>query len=97
MDNSKISKITRLQKIQVVAKEEETLEKGGAQEEEVDGNKDKTIILMYVGFVADMVTMQMTVIRDLITEDQVEEISNKETMRLHRTMTVMGAYLLCNI
>ena len=47
VDNSKISKITRLQKIQVVAEEEETLEKGGAQEEEVDGDRDKIVILMH--------------------------------------------------
>ena len=51
---------------------------------------------MYVEFVVDMVTMQMIVIKGLIIEDQVEEIS-KEIMRLHRTMTMMGVYLLCNI
>ena len=96
VDSSKINEITRLQKIQVVAEEEETLEEGGAEEEEVDGNRDKTIILMYVGFVEDMVTMQMTIIKGLITKGQVEEI-NKEIMCLHQTMIVMGIYLLCNI
>ena len=78
------------------AKEEETLEEGGAQEEEVDGNKDKTLILMYVGSVADMVTMQMIVIKGLIIEDLVEEI-NKGIMCLHQTMTIMYSYLLCSI
>ena len=76
--------------------EEEIREQGGVQEEEVDGNKDKIVILMYVGFVADMVTMQMIVIRGLIIEDLVEEIS-KEIMRLHQIMIVMGIYLLCSI
>ena len=64
VDSSKISKITRLQKIQVVAEEEETLEEGRAQEEEVDGNRDKTIILMHAGHVVDMVTNQMNAIMD---------------------------------
>ena len=63
------SKIRTTQKIQDVVKEEEIKEQGETKEEEVDGNKDKTVILMYVGFVADMVTMQMIVIKDLITED----------------------------
>ena len=40
VDNFKICKITRLQKIQVV--EEESLEEGGAQEEKADGTRDKT-------------------------------------------------------
>ena len=58
----KITRLTRLQKIQVVAKEEETLEEGGAQEEEVDGNRDKTIILMHAGHVVNMDTNQMNAI-----------------------------------
>ena len=62
VDSSKFSKITRLQKIQVVVEEEETLEEGGAQEEELDGNKDKTIILMYVGHAVNMGTTQMNAI-----------------------------------
>ena len=90
------NKIRTTQKIQDVVEEEEIREQGGAEEEEVDGNKDKIVVLMYVGFVADMVTMQMIVIRGLIIEDQVEEIS-KEVMCLHQTMTVMGVYLLCSI
>ena len=76
--------------------EEEIREEGGVQEEEVDGNRNKKIILMNVGFVVDMVTMQMIVIIGLITEDQVVKI-NKEIMHLHQTMTVMGVYLLCSI
>ena len=79
-----------------MVEEEEIREQGGAQEEEVDDNRNKAIILMYVGFVANMVTMQMIAIRGLITEDQVEEIS-KEIMCLHQTMTMVGVYLLCNI
>ena len=58
----KICKITRLQKIQVVAEEEETLEEGGAQEEEVDGSIEKTIILMHVGHVEGMGIIQMNAI-----------------------------------
>ena len=62
----------------------------------MDGNIDKTIILMYVGFVTNMVTMQMIAFRGLITEDLLEEISNK-IMCLHQTMIVMGICLLCSI
>ena len=94
--NIKINKIETMQEIQDVIEEEEIREQGGAQEEEVDGNRDKAIIMMYVGFVADMVTMQMIIIGVLVTEDQVEEIS-KEIMCLHQTMAVMGIYLLCSI
>ena len=62
VDNLKTSKITRLQKIQVVAKEEERLEEGGALEEELDGNKDKIVILMHVGYGVDMGIMQTNAI-----------------------------------
>ena len=55
--NNRINKIRATQKIQVVAEEEEIKEAGGVQEEEVVGSKDKVIILMHVGFVADMVTL----------------------------------------
>ena len=94
--SNRISKIRATQKIQVVAKEEEIKEAGGVQEEEVVGSKDKAIILMHVGFVADMVTLQMTIINDSTIGDKVEEIS-KETMHLLQTMTVMVVYLLCSI
>ena len=82
--------------MQVVAEEEEIKEAGGVQEEEVVGSKDKVIILMHAGFVADMVTLQMTVINDSIIGDKVDEIS-KETTHLLQTMTVMVVYLLCSI
>ena len=79
-----------------MAEEEEIKEAGGVQEEEVVGSKDKVIILMHVGFVADMVTLQMTVINDSTIGDKVDEIS-KETTHLLQTMTVMVVYLLCSI
>ena len=94
--SNRISKIKATQKTQVMAEEEEIKEAGGVQEEEVVGSKDKVIILMHVGFVADMVTLQMTVINDSTIGDKVEEIS-KETMHLLQTMTVMVVYLLCSI
>ena len=50
--NNKISKIKTTQKIQDVVEEEEIKEQGGAQEEDMDGNIDKAMILMYFGFVA---------------------------------------------
>ena len=79
--SNRISKIRATQKIQVVAEEEEIKEAGGVQEEEVVGIKGKVIILMYVGFVANMVTLQMAVINDSTIGDKVDEIS-KETMHL---------------
>ena len=94
--SNRINKIKAMQKIQVVAEEEEIKEAGGVQEEEVVGNKDKAIILMRVGFVNKMVTLQMTLINDSTIGDKVEEI-NKETMHLLQTMTVMVIYLLCSI
>ena len=95
VDSFKICKITRLQKIQVVAKEEETLEEGGAQEEEVDGNRDKTVILMHAGHVVDMVTTQMNAIIDIMIGVQVE--TSKGIMHQRQTGTMMSACLLCNI
>ena len=92
----KINKFRILQKIQDVAVQEEPREKGGVQEEEVIGSKDKVIILMHVGFVANMVTLQTTLINDSTIGDKVEEIS-KETMHLLGTMIVMVVYLLCSI
>ena len=94
--NNKINKIRATQKIQVMAKEEEIKEAGGVQEEEVVANKYKVIIIMHVGFLADMVTLQMTVITDSTIEDKVDKIS-KETTHLLQTMIVMVVYLLCNI
>ena len=96
VDSFKISKITRLQKIQVVAaKEEETLEEGGAQEEEVDGNRDKTVILMHARHVVDMVTTQMNAIIDRMIGVQVE--TSKGIMHQLQTGTMMSACLLCSI
>ena len=92
---SKISKITRLPKIQVVAKEEETLEKGGAQEEEVDGNRDKTIIMMHARHVVNMDTTQMNAIIDRMIGVQVK--TRKGIMHQLQTGTMMSAYLLCSI
>ena len=94
VDSFKIYKITRLQKIQVVAKEEETLEEGGAQEEEVDGNKDKIIILMHAGHVVNMGTTQMNAIIGKMIG--VKETSKGIMYRL-QTGTMMSAYLLCSI
>ena len=94
--SNRINKIRATQKIQVVAKEEEIKEAGEVQEEEVVGSKEKAIILMHVGFVADMVTLQMTVINDSTIRDKVDEIS-KKTTHLLQTMTVMVVYLLCSI
>ena len=94
--SNRINKIKAMQKIQVVAEEEEIKEAGGVQEEEVVGSKDKVIILMHVGFVPNMVTLQMTIINDSTIGDKVEEIS-KETMHLLQTMIVKVVYLLCNM
>ena len=75
VDLATITKIRIMQKMQVVAEEEETKEQGGVQEVEVAGSsKDSITILMHVGFVADMVTLQMIVTRDLV------EGINRETM-----------------
>ena len=53
VDTFKISKTTRLLKIQVVAKEEEIKALEGAQEEEVDGNNNKIVIqIMLARYVA---------------------------------------------
>ena len=60
------------------------------------GNKDKVIFLMHARFVADMITLQMTVINDSTIGDKVDKIS-KETTHLLQTMTVMVVYLLCSI
>ena len=94
--SNRISIIRATQKIQVVAEEEEIKEAGGVQEEEVVGSKDKVIILMHVGFVADMVTLQMTIINNSTIGDKVDKIS-KESMHLLLTMIVMVVYLLCSI
>ena len=95
MDSSKISKITKLQKIQVVAKEEETLEEGGDQEEEVDDNREKTIILMHVGHVVNMGTTQMNAIIGKMIGVEVE--TSKGIMHRLQIGTMMSAYLLCSI
>ena len=95
MDNFKTCKIPRLQKIQVVVKEEETLEEGGAQEEEVDGNKDKTSILMHVGHVVDMGIIQMNAIIGKMIGIQVE--INKGIMHQPQIGIMMSTYLSCNI
>ena len=95
VDNFKISKITRLQKIQVVAKEEETLEEGGAQEEEVDGNKNKIVILMHAGLVVNMGTTQMNAIIGKMIGVQVE--TSKGIMHRLQIGTMMSVYLLCSI
>ena len=79
--SNRISKIRATQKIQVVAEEEEIKEAWEVKEEEVVGSKDKAIILMHVGFVANMVALQMIVINNSTIGDKVEEIS-KETMHL---------------
>ena len=72
MDNFKTCKLTSLQKIQVMDKKEETLEEGGAQEEEVDGNRDKITILMHARHVVNMDTTQMNAIIDKMIGVQVE-------------------------
>ena len=73
VDTFKICKVTRLQKIQVVAKEEDVLKEGETQEEEVDGNRDKTIILMHVKHVVGMDIIQMNaIISKMIGDQQVE-------------------------
>ena len=95
VDNFKICKITRLQNIQVVAKEEESLEEGGAQEEEVDGNRDKTIILVHARHVVDMVTTQMNAIIDRMIGVQVE--TSKGIMHQLQTGKMMSVCLLCSI
>ena len=93
VDSFKIYKI--LQKIQVVAEEEETLEEGGAQEEEVDGNRDKTIILMHAGYVVDMGIMQMNAIIVKMIGVQVE--TSKGIMHQRQIGIMMSIYLLCSI
>ena len=78
-----------------MAKEEETLEEGGAQEEEMDGNRDKIIILMHARHVVDMVTTQMNAIIDRMIGVQVE--TSKGIMHQLQTGTMMSACLLCSI
>ena len=78
-----------------MTKEEETLEEGGAQEEEVDGNREKIVILMHAGHVVDMVTTQMNAIIDQMIGVQVE--TNKGIMHQLQIGTMMSAYLLCSI
>ena len=93
----KINKLRISQKIQDVAVEEETREQGGVQGEEVaSSNKDRITNMMHVGFVADMVTSQMIVTRDLTKGDLVEEI-NREIMHQHQIRSMMSIYLLCSI
>ena len=94
-DSFKICKITKLRKIQVMAEEEETLEEGGAQEEEVDGNRDKAVILMHVRHVVDMVTTKMNAIIDRMISVQVE--TSKGIMHQLQTGTMMSDCLLCSI
>ena len=78
-----------------MAEEEETLEEGGAQEEEVDGNRDKTVILMHAGHVVNMGTTQMNAIIGKMIGVQVE--ISKGSMHQFQIGTMMSAYLLCSI
>ena len=94
---NKILKITRIQKMQVVAEEEETLEQGGVLEEEVHGKTGKTIILMYVIYVEDMVTMQMSVTIETTIEDLVVVETSKIIMRQLQIETVESTCLSCSI
>ena len=68
-------------KIQDVAEEEKTREIKGVQEEEVVGNKGTVAFFMLVGFVTNMVTLEMTTIKYSTKGDMVKEIS-KGTMYL---------------
>ena len=52
VDMATITKIKIMQKMQVVAEEEETKEQGGVIEAEVDGSNVITVIQMVVGYVA---------------------------------------------
>ena len=52
VDLASITKIRIMQKMQVVAEEEEIKEQGGVIEAEVDGNNAITIIQMVAGYVA---------------------------------------------
>ena len=52
VDLAAITKIRIMQKMQVVAKEEETKEQGGVIEAEVDGSNAITVIQMVAGYVA---------------------------------------------
>ena len=52
VDVAAITKIRIMQKMQVVAEEEETKEQGGVIEAEVDGNNAITVIQMVARYVA---------------------------------------------
>ena len=52
VDLATITKIRIMQKMQVVAEEEETKEQGGVIEAEVDGSNVITVIQMVAGYVA---------------------------------------------
>ena len=93
--SNRISKIRAMQKIQVVAEERKSKRQGESKRKRWLV-ADKVIILMHVGFVADMVTLQMTIINDSTVGDKVDKIS-KETTHLLQTMIVMVVYLLCSI
>ena len=95
VDLATIIEIKIMQKMQVVAEEEETKEQGGVIEAEVDGNNAITVIQMVARYVAKQGTTQMSAI---ITKEMTEGVisHSKETMCLHPTMIMMDAYLLCS-
>ena len=78
-----------------MAEEEEILKEGGAEEEEVDGNRDKVVILMHVGHVKDMGIIQTNAIIGKMIGVKIE--TNKGIMHQHQIGTMMSAYLLCSI
>ena len=61
----------------------------------MDGNRDKTLILMHVGHVVNMDTIQMNAIVGKMIGIQVE--TSKGIMHQPPTEIMMSAYLLCNI
>ena len=61
----------------------------------MDGNRDKTVILMHAEHVVDMVTTQMNAIIDRMIGVQVE--TSKGIMHQLQTGTMMSACLLCSI
>ncbi len=94
----RITRISKIQIIQVVAEAKELFDEGGAFAEEVDGsNRDKTAIKMWFArSVERLVIMQMRVIAGLtvIAKDMV--VDSKGTMHRHQTETVVIVSLLCS-
>ena len=78
-----------------MAKEEEILEEGRAQEEEANGNKDNKIILMHVGHVVDMGIIEVNAIIEKMIGVQLE--INKGIMHQPQIGTIMIACLVCSI